>query len=351
MPKVRVAFLGVGNVTSAVVQGMHYYRSNPGADGLWHPSVGGFTVEDLEVVAAFDVDERKVGKDLSEAVLSEPNSLGRRVDLPRIGVEVGRGFLMDELNPHMRSSLRVVEGSYRDFLDSLESSEADVVVNAISSGLDETSRAYARASREVGASFINLTPSAVATDPEVEREFRESGLVVAGDDLMSQVGGTAFHKGLASFLKLRGVKPLKSYQLDVGGGLETVNTMYEDLRMYKRGVKSSAIVAEFGEGWEIVAGTSDYVDFLGNDRVIHLHFVGSGFMGSEIAVEVVMRTNDGMNAGNVVLDLVRALARAKLDGRKGYVDEICEYGFKRTRKWRNIIEATREFELKYCGSA
>ncbi|RDD53013.1 MAG: hypothetical protein BA066_06625, partial [Candidatus Korarchaeota archaeon NZ13-K] len=157
-------------------------------------------------------------------------------------------------------------------------------------------------------------------------------------------------KGLASFLRLRGIKPLRSYQLDVAGGLETINTMYEDLRMYKRGVKSSAIAAEFGEGWEIIAGTSDYVDFLGNDRVIHLHLMGSGFMGSEIVIEVTMRSNDGMNAGNVVLDLIRAVARAKLDGKSGYVDEICEYGFKRTRRWRSIIEATRSFELSYCGS-
>ncbi|MEM3870349.1 MAG: inositol-3-phosphate synthase [Candidatus Korarchaeum sp.] len=348
MPKVRVAFVGVGNVTSAVVQGMHYYRSYPMAEGLWHPSVGGFTLEDIEVVAAFDVDERKVGKDLSEAIFSEPNSLARRVDVPRMGVEVRRGFLKDELNPHMASSLKVVCGSYQDFLEALESSGADVVVNSISSGLDETSKAYAMASREAGASFVNLTPSAVATDDEVERGFFESGLVVAGDDLMSQVGGTAFHKGLASFLKLRGVKPMKSYQLDVGGGLETVNTMYEDLRIYKRTVKSSAIAAEFGEGWEIIAGTSDYVDFLGNDRVIHLYFVGSGFMGSEISIEVAMRANDGMNAGNVVLDLIRAVARAKLDGKRGYVDEICEYGFKRTRRWRSIVEATRNFELSYC---
>lgn len=347
MPKVRVAFIGVGNSTSAVVQGLHYYKQGF-EEGLWHPLVGGFRVEDVEVVAAFDVDERKIGKDLAEAVFTEPNSVERRCEVPSTGVIVRRGILRDELNPHMASSLKLTQGSEDEVLEALREVKADIVVNAISSGLDFTSLAYAEISRKAGASFVNLTPSAVATDPEVERKFRESNLIVAGDDLMSQIGGTAFHKGLAHFLRLRGVKPLKSYQLDVAGGLETINTMYENLRMYKRDVKSSVIAAEFGEGWEIVAGTSDYVDFLGNDRVVHLHFIGSGFMGSEIVIEVAMRTNDGMNAGNVVLDVIRAVARAKLDGKSGYIEEICSYGFKRTKVWRSILEATKAFEEAYC---
>lgn len=347
MPRIRVAFIGVGNSTSAIVQGLHYYKHGS-EDGLWHPVVGGFRVEDIEVVEAFDVDERKVGKDLAEAIFAEPNSVERRVEIPRTGVIVKRGVLKDELNPHMASSIKLVRGSEDEVLEALKEAKPDIVVNAISSGLDHTSLTYAKISREAWASFINLTPSAVATHPEVERQFQESKLVVAGDDLMSQVGGTAFHKGLASFLRMRGVKPLKSYQLDVAGGLETINTMYENLRMYKRSVKSSAIAAEFGEGWEIIAGTSDYVDFLGNDRIIHLHFIGSGFMGSEVIIEVAMRTNDGMNAGNVVLDVIRAVARAKLDGRSGYIEEICNYGFKRTKGWRSILEATRAFEEIYC---
>jgi len=347
--RIRVAFIGIGNSVSATVQGIHYYASNPDSDGLWHPVVGGFGVDDLEIVAAFDIDSRKVGKDLSEAIYSEPNMVGRRFDVPKMGVIVERGILKDELNPHMASVLKLDLGRDDEFLETLKESEPDVVVNAISSGLDATSSAYASISKEVGASFINLTPSPVATNPEIESAFSERGLIVAGDDLMSQIGGTIFHKGLASFLKLRGVKPKKSYQLDVGGGLETINTMYEELRMYKRGVKSSAIAAEFEEGWEIIAGTSDYVDFLGNDRIIHLHFIGTGFMGSEITIEAHMRANDGMNAGNIILDVIRAVHRAKLDGKRGYVDDICNYGFKRTKKWKSVLEATLAFENAYCS--
>ncbi|RSN67062.1 hypothetical protein D9Q81_09295 [Candidatus Korarchaeum cryptofilum] len=350
MSRIRVAFIGIGNSVSATIQGIHYYSSNPDSDGLWHPVVGGFKVDDLEVVAALDIDSRKVGKDLSEAIYSEPNTVGRRFDVPKMGVIVERGILKDELNPHMASALKLELGRDDDALDTLRESRPDVVVNAISSGLDKTSSAYASISGEAGASFINLTPSPVATDPEMERKFAERGLVLAGDDLMSQMGGTIFHKGLASFLRLRGVKPRKSYQLDVGGGLETINTMYEELRMYKRKVKSSAIAAEFEEGWEIIAGTSDYVDFLGNDRVIHLHFIGTGFMGSEIMIEAHMRVSDGMNAGNIILDVIRAAHRARLNGMSGYVDEICNYGFKRTRKWKSVLEATLAFESAYCRS-
>jgi len=346
--RIRVAFIGVGNSASAAIQGLFYYSSNPEKEGLWHPIVGGYRVSDIEVVAALDVDQRKVGKDVSEAIFSEPNSLEKRFNIPKTGVVVERGLLEDELNPYLASTLKPIKQDREGILEYFRKNHVDIAVNTISSGLDKSSIAYAEAACESGASFVNTTPTSVATNTAFIEKFRERKLVLVGDDLMSQLGGTAFHRGLVSLLKSRGVKPVKSYQLDVGGGLETLNTMYEDLRDFKKQVKTSSIVEEVEEGWEVVSGTTDYVDFLGNNRITYLQFNATGFMGSGFTINVSLRSNDGVNAGNIILDVVRAVAKAVGDGLSGNVSEISNYGFKKTLERKKLVEATAIFQSKYC---
>ncbi|MBO3799900.1 MAG: L-myo-inositol-1-phosphate synthase [Candidatus Brockarchaeota archaeon] len=346
--KIRVAFIGIGNSASTTLQGLFYYSSGRGKDGLWHPVVGGYGVGDVEVVAALDIDSRKVGKDLSEAIFSEPNIVEKRFEIPKTGVVVEKGLLEDELNPYLASALKVVKQDKNSIVEYLKKHRVDVVVNTISSGLDKSSIAYAEASCEAGASFVNTTPTSVATNPDIVESFKKRRVVVVGDDLMSQLGGTALHRGLVYFLKSRGIKPVRSYQLDVGGGLETLNTMYEDLRDFKKQVKTSSIAEEVNEGWEVVSGTTDYVDFLGNNRVTYLQFNATGFMGSSIIININLRSNDGMNAGNIILDLIRAVAKAREDGLSGNVNEISNYGFKKTLERKRIHEATMVFESKYC---
>jgi len=346
--KIRVAFIGIGNSASATIQGMFYYSSGRGNSGLWHPVVGGYGVGDIEVVAAMDIDSRKVGKDLSEAIFSEPNIVEKRFEIPKTGVIVEKGLLEDELNPYLASTLKVLKQDKDRVTEYLKRNNVDVVVSTISSGLNKSSIAYAEAACEAGASFINTTPSSVATNPSIVEVFKKKGVVVVGDDLMSQLGGTALHRGIVYFLKSRGIKPVRSYQLDVGGGLETLNTMYEDLRDFKKQVKTSSIIEELSEGWEVVSGTTDYVDFLGNNRVTYLQFNATGFMDSSITININLRSNDGMNAGNVILDVIRAVVKAREEGLSGNVKEISNYGFKKTLEKKRIQEATMVFESKYC---
>ncbi|MEM3712237.1 MAG: L-myo-inositol-1-phosphate synthase [Thermoproteota archaeon] len=346
--KIRVAFIGVGNSASTTIQGLFYYSSGRGNSGLWHPLVGGYSVGDIEVVVALDIDSRKVGKDLSEAIFSEPNIVEKRCEIPRTGVIVEKGLLEDELNPYLASQLKVLKQDKDGVVECLKKNNVDVVVNTISSGLDKSSIAYANAACEANASFVNTTPTSIATNPNIIEAFKKRSIVVVGDDLMSQLGGTALHRGLVYFLKSRGIKPVRSYQLDVGGGLETLNTMYEDLRDFKKQVKTSSIAEEINEGWEVVSGTTDYVDFLGNNRVTYLQFNATGFMSSNIVININLRSNDGMNAGNIILDVIRAVMKAKEDGLSGNVNEISNYGFKKTLGKKRIQEATIFFESKYC---
>ncbi|MBO3842316.1 MAG: L-myo-inositol-1-phosphate synthase [Candidatus Brockarchaeota archaeon] len=346
--RIRIAIIGVGNCASAVIQGLYYYSTNPEKEGLWHPVVGGYRVSDIEIAAAVDIDARKVGKDVSEAVFSEPNTFEKYFAIPKTGVVVERGLLEDELNPYLASTVKPLKRDRGSIVEYLRENRVDIAVNMISSGLDKSSLAYAEAAREAGASFVNTTPTSIATSPVETEKFGERGLIVVGDDLMSQLGGTALHRGLVAFLKSRGVKPVKSYQLDVGGGLETLNTMYEDLRDFKKQVKTSSIVEEVEEGWEVVSGTTDYVDFLGNNRTTYLQFSAKGFMGGDFTINVSLRSNDGVNAGNIILDVVRAMAKAREDGLSGNVREISNYGFKKTLERKRIAEATIIFESKYC---
>lgn len=346
--RIRVAFIGMGNSASATIQGLFYYSSNHGTEGLWHPLVGGYGVNDIEVVAALDIDPKKVGKDVSEALFIEPNSFEKRFNIPKMGVTVEKGLLEDELNPYLVSVLKPVKQDRKSIIEYLRKNRVDIAVNTISSGLDRTSIAYGEAACEAGASFVNTTPTSVATNPVLVEKFRRRKLVLVGDDIMSQLGGTALHRGTVAFLKLRGVKPVKSYQLDVGGGLETLNTMYEDLRDFKKQVKTASIVEEVEEGWEVVSGTTDYVDFLGNNRITYLQFNATGFMGSSFTINISLRSNDGANAGNVILDVVRAVTKAVDEGLSGNVSEISNYGFKKTLERKKVAEATAVFQSKYC---
>lgn len=347
--RIRVALIGLGNCASAAIQGLYYYSSNPEKEGLWHPVVGGYRVSDIQIVAAIDIDERKTGKDLAEAVFSEPNAFEKHYALPKTGIVVERGLLEDELNPYLASTVKPVKQDREKIIEYLRKNNVEIAVNMISSGLDKSSLAYAEAAREAGASFVNTTPASIATNPVIIEKFEKKGRIVVGDDLMSQLGGTALHRGLVAFLKSRGVKPVKSYQLDVGGGLETLNTMYEDLRDFKKQVKTSSIVEEVEEGWEVVSGTTDYVDFLGNNRITYLQFSATGFMGGGFTINVSLRSNDGLNAGNIILDVVRAVAKSMDYGLSGNVREISNYGFKKTLEKKRLFEATAVFQSKYCG--
>jgi myo-inositol-1-phosphate synthase len=333
MADIRVAVIGVGNVGATFVQGVDYYSNGKNTVGLWHQKVAGFKPSNVKIVAAFDVSPGKVGRNLAQ-VVSESS---KRYHEPKDNkITVSPGMLLDSFN----SPDSPVKASAAEFVQELKKSGADVVLNLISSGMGKTSVEYAKAALAAGASFVNATPAKIANSP-LAAKFAQKRLVLAGDDLLSQFGGTAFHKGMIDFMVERGVHVSKSYQLDVGGSEETRRTMDERIKMLKRDMKTVSIGMEAPYDFESVAGTTEYTDFLGDSRNSYYWMSSEGFLGSKIIMDLTLRTSDGANAGNVLLDVARA-AKAKGNVKK-VTETINAYGFKKPAKGAKIRPAYSHF--------
>jgi myo-inositol-1-phosphate synthase len=342
---IKLALIGVGNSASVFVQGLKFYSGGE-RRGLWHPNIAGFRPKDVQVVAAFDIDSRKVGLDLSKAIFAPPNVARRYLPLPKSKVVVEPGVSRSDAAPHL-AGVRLERSSSDEVTAKLEAADADIVVNLISSGSDASSEEYARASLRAGCGFVNCTPSLVLKNNRLVADAQRAKLPLVGDDLMSQFGGTVFHKGLLGLLVKRGVRVARSYQLDVGGGSETQNTINEEIKMAKRRVKTESVASEVPYKFETIAGTTDFVDYMGNDRTSYFWFEGSSFLDSEVSVDVYLRSSDGANAGNVLLDVVRATYRAMKVGKLGTINEICAYGFKSPPKPAPFEEAHSKFAALY----
>ncbi|HME18861.1 MAG TPA: hypothetical protein VKF15_03895 [Nitrososphaerales archaeon] len=342
---VKIAVAGVGNCASVFLQGLRFYAGRE-TRGLWHPVVAGLKARDIEVVAAFDIDQRKVGLPISKAIFAPPNVSRRYIDLPKAGPKVSPGIVRGEVAPHLKGA-KLARSTRDQVASQLKKAKVDVLVNTISSGSDAASEEYAQAALDAGCAFINCTPSLVQKKGKLVAAFTKARLPLVGDDLMSQFGGTVFHKGLLGLMVKRGVKIAKSYQLDVGGGSETLNTIDEAIKMAKRTVKTASVASEVPYEFETVSGTTDFVDYMGNDRTSYFWFQGSGFMDSDISVDVYLRSSDGANAGNVLLDVIRATYRSMKTGKLGTINEICAYGFKAPPKQMHFDEAYTKFAAVY----
>lgn len=341
----KVALAGVGNCASVFVQGLRFYSGDE-RKGLWHPNVAGFKPRDIQVVAAFDVDSRKVGLELSKAVFTPPNVARRYLSVPKGKVTVEPGISKGDVAPHLAGT-SLVKSSSEEVTKKLEEAGTNILVNMISSGSTASSEEYARAAFRAGSGFINCTPSLILKNNKLVADFQRAKLPLVGDDLMSQFGGTVFHKGLLGLMVKRGIKISKSYQLDVGGGSETRNTIDEGIKMAKREVKTNSVALEVPYKFETIAGTTDFVDYMGNDRTSYFWFEGNTFMDSGLSVDVYLRSSDGANAGNVLFDVIRATHRCMKVGRLGTVGEICAYGFKSPPKPTHFEEAYAKFAALY----
>lgn len=342
---VKIAIAGLGNCASTFIQGLRFYSGHD-TKGLWHPNIAGLRARDVEVVAAFDIDSRKVGLAIGKAAFAPPNVVRRYFDLPRGGVKVLAGISKGDAAPHLKD-VPIVKSNRDEVSAQLEKAGAEILVNLISSGSDSSSEEYALAALDAGSAFINCTPTLLQKKGKLVASFAKAKLPLVGDDLMSQFGGTVFHKGLLGLMVKRGIKISKSYQLDVGGGSETLNTIDETIKMAKRGIKTTSVAAEVPYQFDTIAGTTDYVDYMGNDRTSYFWFDGNGFMNSGISVDVYLRSSDGANAGNILLDVIRATHRSLKTGRLGTINEICSYGFKSPPKPMHFDEAYSKFAAVY----
>jgi len=339
--EIRVAVAGVGNSCSALIQGLEYYRVNGSKRGLLNPVIGGYGVGETRV-AAFDIDRNKIGRDLSEAMYAEPNKAPRFMDVGEQGVEVRMGPAPDTFGPETLSKIVVADAEPVDVAAALREAKTDILLNLISGGSNKASRLYVDAALEAGCGFLNATPLGVVNDLNIVSAFRRKGLPLAGDDLMSQMGATAFHIGLLEFLDSRGVRVDESYQLDVGGGSESINTL-EKSRDIKRSIKTEAVKSAVGYDFPLVSGSADFVDFLVNGRDSFFYVKGSYFGGAKFTMDVKLSTEDAPNAGAVLIDCIRGLKVAMDRGVGGAVEPVCAYGFKRPPRRHSLPEAYRRF--------
>ena len=337
----RTVIIGVGNLASALVQALSYVKSG-GRVLSFVPTLP--LPKDLEVVGAFDIDKRKVGKKLREALFSPPNVTEKFQDVD-VDVEVMPGVLKDDLG-FLSPVIDPVYTEEGEFLDSLKSLKPDVVVLSTSSNMNKSNTFYASAALSAGSALINTTPTPLIRD--FSEKFRERSLPLLGDDLLSQIGGTALHEGLVEFLESRGVKVVRSYQVDIAGTTEALVTLQDDVKDVKKDMKSSFIRGN--RNVEVVAGTSDYVGFLKDRRVSYMVIEGVYGVNAKVRIDVSLKTSDPQNSVVPMLDLLKLAYYMKEKGIGGAVPEACGFYFKSPPIKYNSLSEAKEKLLGFLSS-
>ena len=317
---VRVALVGVGNCASALVQGVHKYRdASPEAfvPGLMHGDLGGYHVRDLEFVAAFDVDSRKVGHDLAEAIFAEPNNTVRFADVPTTGVRVSRGRTLDGIGQYLSEVIQPSPAPEVDVAAVLRETQADVLVNYLPVGSEQATRWYMEQALAAGCAVVNCIPVFIAREASWRRRFEEHGLPIIGDDIKSQVGATIVHRILARLFRDRGVRLERTSQLNVGGNTDFLNMLERSRLESKKISKTTSVTSQLEEELapqDIHVGPSDYVPWLTDRKWAHIRLEGRSFGDVPLNLELKLEVWDSPNSAGVVIDAIRC-ARLALDHR------------------------------------
>jgi myo-inositol-1-phosphate synthase len=342
--KIKVALVGVGNCASALVQGLQYYSKCDKEEclGLRNLLLGGFHPKDIQIVAAFDIGSRKVGKDLSEAIFAPPNNVAKMTETAPSNVVVRKGPVLDGIGEYTKSIVQVSNQREENILRTLKENDAEIVLNLLPSGAAKASEWYAEQALAAGCAFINATPNFIASNEVWARRFDLAEVPLAGDDLIDQVGSTALHKTLLQLLSKNGVRITQTYQLDVGGGAESLDTM-ERTKDLKRAVKTESVESALPYKAEVVAGSTDYVDFLQNRRDSYFWITGVHFCNVPMQIDLKLSTIDAPNAGSVLFDVIRAVRLAKERNLKGPILPICAYAFKHPPQPMSLEDAERMF--------
>jgi myo-inositol-1-phosphate synthase len=345
LAKVKVALIGVGNCASSFIQGIQYYQKFTKPEdciGLRNPVLAGLVPKDIEVVAAFDIDNRKVGKDLSEAIFAQPNDAPKVADVPLTGIKVSKGPVLDGVGKSTKSLISISKTADANVAKVLKDARAEIIINLLPSGAAKATEYYAEQALAAKCAFVNATPNFIASDAVWAKKFADAKIPIVGDDLVDQVGSTALHKTLLKLLSDNGVKIEETYQLDVGGGAESVDTL-ERTRDAKRQIKTESVAASIPYKADIVAGSTDYVDFLQNKRDSYFWISGVYFCNSPLKIDLKFQTVDAPNAGSVLFDVVRAMKLAMGKNLGGSVEPVCAYAFKHPPKLVSLEAAEQEF--------
>ncbi len=334
MSDIRVALVGVGNSASALVQGVQYYKDakeNESVSGLMHVSFGGYHVRNVKFVAAFEVNKNKIGKDLSEAIFTEPNCCAKFSNVPRLGVKVLAAPVLDGVAEHMKETFSLYkenETKPSNVVEVLKKSRAEILVNYLPVGSKEATRFYAQAALDAGCAFVNCMPEFIASDFGWAKKFEERGLPVAGDDIKSQVGATILHRNLARLCVDRGVIIDETYQLNLGGDTDFQNMTVEERLKTKRISKTEAVTSLVPYDLPTRIGPSDYVPFLGNKKICYLWLKGRKFGDRPLTIQVKLEVEDSPNSAGVVIDIIRAVKIALDRKIRGQLLSISSYAFK-----------------------
>src|SRR5215210_7293789 len=318
MSKVRVALVGVGNCAASLVQGVHYYADADPATrvpGLMHVDFGGYHVRDITFVAAFDVDAKKVGHDLSEAIGAGENNTIKISDVPPLGVPVQRGHTLDGLGRFYRETITESDEEPVDVAQVLRDCRADVLVSYLPVGSEAADRFYAQAALDAGVAFVNALPVFIASDPVWAEKFRAAGVPIVGDDIKSQVGATITHRVLAKLFEDRGVQLDRTFQLNVGGNMDFKNMLERDRLESKKISKTQAVTSNLQHDLgarNVHIGPSDYVQWLDDRKWAYVRLEGRAFGDVPLNLEYKLEVWDSPNSAGIIIDAVRA-ARIALD--------------------------------------
>ncbi|MFI5627395.1 inositol-3-phosphate synthase [Nocardioides sp. NPDC051685] len=335
MGSVRVAIAGVGNCASSLIQGVEYYRdADPAGSvpGLMHVTFGDYHVSDVEFVAAFDVDDKKVGKDLSEAINASENNTIKIADVPFKGVEVQRGPTLDGLGKYYRQTISESGLDPVDVVSILREKEVDVLVSYLPVGSEEADKFYAQCAIDAGVAFVNALPVFIASDPEWAAKFEAAGVPIVGDDIKSQVGATITHRVMAKLFEDRGVALDRTYQLNVGGNMDFKNMLERERLESKKVSKTQAVtsnlkgeLADKIDDRNVHIGPSDYVQWLDDRKWAYVRLEGRAFGDVPLNLEYKLEVWDSPNSAGIIIDAVRAAKIAKDRGIGGPIIPASAY--------------------------
>lgn len=342
--KVKVAIAGVGNCASALIQGARYYSNNKDdAIGLTAYNLAGMEPGDLEFVAAFDVADTKVGKDLSDAIFAKPNNTIKICDVEPIGVKVEKGNVSDGVGRHLSEVVNVSDASTVDVAKRLKETGAEILVSYLPVGSTNATRFYAEQALEAGCAFINAIPVFIASNTKWQQAFADKNLPVAGDDVMSQLGATVLHKTLVKLLVDRGVRVDETYQLNIGGDTDFYNMLDEERLEDKRESKSSAVKAMIPYEISMRIGPSDFVHFLDNEKVCYVYLKGRYFGNIPVEINVKLNVIDAYNSAGVMIDAIRGTKLALDRSTSGPLTSISAYCFKHPPEQMSYMDAKKAF--------
>ena len=359
MSSVRVAIVGVGNCASSLVQGVEFYRDAKAGDdvpGLMHVQFGDYHVSDVEFVAAFDVDDKKVGKDLSEAINASENCTIKIADVPTLGVEVQRGPTLDGIGKYYAETIDESAKEPVDVVQALKDAEVDVMVSYLPVGSEQADKFYAQCAIDAGVAFVNALPVFIASDPEWAKKFEDAGVPIVGDDIKSQVGATITHRVMAKLFEDRGVRLERTLQLNVGGNMDFKNMLERERLESKKISKTQAVTSNLTgplagliDDRNVHIGPSDWIDWLDDRKWAYVRLEGKAFGEVPLNLEYKLEVWDSPNSAGIIIDALRAAKIAKDRGIGGPILPASAYLMKSPPKQMGDDLARAELEKFISG--